>query len=187
MSDTSEGAVATALNRRTGDSVLMIMSAPDRSAAVDGGQRMTSARSSRLRIAVTSVIGAALCTGVALVHVGDQGGLTAFAEPDWIGWGYRLVELGGVALAVLLVSQRATVLTWFGALLIGLGPGIGYLLSRTSGLPGDDDDIGNWSETLGAVSLVIEGALVVLALVVLLHVLSRRSAADHGARGFVAA
>ena len=44
---------------------------------------------------------------------------------------------------------------------------IGYVLSRTSGLPGFTDDIGEWSEPLGLASLVFEGLLVCLSAVVL--------------------
>ena len=44
---------------------------------------------------------------------------------------------------------------------------IGYILSRTSGLPGFTDDIGEWSEPLGLVSMVFEGLLVCLSATVL--------------------
>jgi len=50
------------------------------------------------------LVGALLALAVSAVHIADQGGMTAFASPDWIGWGYRLIEAGGVltALALLL-------------------------------------------------------------------------------------
>ena len=35
------------------------------------------------------MVGALLALGVAAVHVADQGGVTAFTSPDWIGWSYR--------------------------------------------------------------------------------------------------
>ena len=44
---------------------------------------------------------------------------------------------------------------------------IGYILSRTSGLPGFTDDIGEWSESLGLASMVFEGLLVCLSATVL--------------------
>ncbi len=37
------------------------------------------------------------------------------------------------------------------------------VLSRTTGLPGSTDDIGNWSQMLGAVNLLTEAALILLA------------------------
>lgn len=39
--------------------------------------------------------GALLALAVATVHVADQGGITALAPPSWIGWGYRVIEVGG--------------------------------------------------------------------------------------------
>jgi hypothetical protein len=42
-------------------------------------------------------------------------------------------------------------------------PIIGYILSRTSGLPGSDDDIGNWTDSLGLASLWVEGAVLLTA------------------------
>ena len=46
--------------------------------------------------------GALLAVAVAAVHVADQGGITAMASPAWIGWGYRLVEIGGIVTALIL-------------------------------------------------------------------------------------
>jgi hypothetical protein len=40
---------------------------------------------------------------------------------------------------------------------------IGYVLSRTVGLPQIGDDVGNWSDPLGTVALLTEGMTVVLA------------------------
>ena len=44
---------------------------------------------------------------------------------------------------------------------------IGYILSRTSGLPGFTEDIDEWTEPLGLASLVFEGLLVCLSATVL--------------------
>ena len=40
---------------------------------------------------------------------------------------------------------------------------IGFVLSRTTGLPNSTGDIGNWSEGLGLASMFVEGAVVVLS------------------------
>jgi hypothetical protein len=40
---------------------------------------------------------------------------------------------------------------------------LGFVLTRTVGLPDAMDDKGNWSETLGVWSLITEGLLVVLS------------------------
>ena len=42
---------------------------------------------------------------------------------------------------------------------------IGYAISRTAGLPGDDgEDVGNWLEPRGLASLLVEGVVVLLVL-----------------------
>ncbi len=129
---------------------------------------MAPSRSShRIRVSL-SVLAAVLCVGVALIHIDDQGGLTAFDDPDWMGWGYRLLEVSSVvvALALLALPKRLPVPCWLAAFLIGIGPLSGFLLTRTVGLPGDHDDIGNWGP-LGVSSLFVEGTLILVALFML--------------------
>ena len=128
-------------------------------------------------------VGALLAVAIATVHVADQGGITALASPAWIGWGYRLVEAGGVltALILLLPGPAGTgpvrlgrvalgpawlgpaSLGWAAGALLGAGPFTGYLASRTVGLPGDPSDVGNWGYWVGTVSLLVEAALVLLS------------------------
>ena len=125
------------------------------------------------------LVGAILALAVAAVHVTDQGGITTLASPDWIGWGYRLIEVGGVLTALALVCLRSARpvpagLGWAAGVLLGAGPFAAYIASRTVGLPGDPTDIGNWGYWLGTVSLLIEAALVMLSLGMLLA-LRRRS------------
>ena len=114
--------------------------------------------------AAVRIVGALLALAVAAVHVADQGGVTAFGSPDWLGWAYRLVEVGGVLTAVVLLAPRASRLGWSAAVLLGVGPFLGYLVSRTVGVPGDSSDVGNWGYWVGTVSLFVEAALVVLAI-----------------------
>jgi hypothetical protein len=94
--------------------------------------------------------GALLAVAVAAVHVADQGGVTAFSSPDWIGWGFRLIEVGGVLTALaLLLPPMARLgpawLRWAVGLLLGAGPFAAYVISRTVGVPGDHSDVGNWA------------------------------------------
>jgi hypothetical protein len=135
--------------------------------------------------AAVHVVGAMLALGIAAVHVADQGGVTALTSPDWIGWGYRLIEVGGVATAlVLLLSPLAPqALAWAGwaaGALLGTGPFVAYLLSRSVGIPGDHGDVGNWGYWVGTVALFIEAALVVLSVSMLL---AHRQSAVRGASG----
>ena len=110
-------------------------------------------------------VGALLALAVAAVHVADQGAIATLADPGWIGWGYRLIEVGGVltALALLLRPARWGAFPWIAAVALAVGPLLGYLTSRTLGLPGDTGDIGNWSDWVGTVSLAVEAALIVLS------------------------
>jgi hypothetical protein len=124
-------------------------------------------------------VGAMLALGIAAVHVADQGGVTALTSPDWIGWGYRLIEVGGVlsALTLLLSPLGPRSLAWAGwavGALLGTGPFVAYILSRSVGVPGDPGDVGHWGYWVGTVSLLIEAALVVLSVRMLLAI--RRSA-----------
>jgi hypothetical protein len=129
--------------------------------------------------------GALLALAVSAVHVADQGSITALTSPSWIGWSYRFIEVGGVltALALLipwqiLLSRSAALsrsrlrpwaagLGWAAGILLGVGPFIGYIASRSVGVPGDAGDVGNWGYWVGTVSLFVEAALVVLSITVL--------------------
>jgi hypothetical protein len=50
---------------------------------------------------------------------------------------------------------------------VAAGPILGYVLSRGPGLPNYGDDIGNWTEPLGVLSLVVEGVLLILSATIL--------------------
>jgi hypothetical protein len=121
------------------------------------------------------LVGALLALAIAAVHVADQGGLTAFHTPDWLGWAYRLIEVGGVLTAVTLLLARRGWVGWAAGVFLGVGPFVGYLASRTVGVPGDPGDVGNWGDWVGTVALVVEAALVVLAIGMLLAQLRRSS------------
>jgi len=114
------------------------------------------------------LVSALLALAVAGVHVADQGGITAFNSPDWLGWSYRLIEAGAVLTALMLLLPRSRWLGWAAGALLGIGPFLGYLASRSIGLPGDQHDVGNWGYWVGTVSLIVEAALVVLCVGMLL-------------------
>jgi hypothetical protein len=109
---------------------------------------------------------------VALIHLLDLHD-TYLASP-YKGWLYLALIVGSLASAALLLrgdDRRG----WLGALLLPAGAFAAFVWSRTVGLPGGADDIGNWWEPLGLASLFVEGALVVLSGAVLF---SRTSLAD---------
>jgi hypothetical protein len=144
-------------------------------------------------------VGALLAVAIAAVHVADQGGITAMASPAWIGWGYRLIEAGGILTAMVLLLPGAArpgparlgqvraagrrlgpaclgpaSRGWVAGVLLGAGPFLGYLASRTVGVPGDPGDVGNWGYWVGTVSLLVEAALVMLSVSMLLAARQRR-------------
>jgi hypothetical protein len=122
--------------------------------------------------------GALLALGVAVVHVADQGGITSFNSPDWLGWSFRLIEVGGVLTAILLLLPWSGRLGWAAGALVGLGPFLGYLATRSVGLPGDPGDVGDWGYWVGTVSLIIEAALVVLSVAALMAAWRRQRPVD---------
>lgn len=143
-----------------------------------GGLAAASSTAGAAGIALT---GALLAVAVAAVHVADQGSVTALADPAWIGWGYRAIEAGGLltALALLLAVPAGRALSrlgWAAALLLGAAPMLGYLASRTIGVPGDAGDVGNWGDWVGMVSRFLEAGLIVLSVSMLLAQRARTAA-----------
>ena len=121
------------------------------------------------------LVGALLAVAVAAVHVADQGSITTLASPHWIGWGYRLIEVGGLLTAAAVLLARPAWLGWAAGILLGVGPFLGYVASRSVGVPGDHGDIGNWGYWVGTVSLVVGAALIVLSAGMLLVLRERPS------------
>jgi len=121
------------------------------------------------------VVASGLLIAVAIIHLQDQGGLLGGESPTWLKYGYYLIEIGSLisALAVL----RGKVIGWVLGLAFTVGPFVGYVLSRSVGVPGDPGDVGNWGYLLGTVSLLVEGSFVILAA----FCLTRLSRAERGA------
>jgi hypothetical protein len=110
------------------------------------------------RVTVRFVAGL-LAVAVAVAHVADQGGVTALAAPQWLGWSYRLVEVGGVVTALGLAWRRSVLAATWAGLAVGTVPFLGYLASRTLGTLADPADVGHWSDWAGTVALLVEAAL----------------------------
>jgi hypothetical protein len=107
--------------------------------------------------------GAFLALAITTAHVADQGGITLLTTPTWLGWAYRLIEVGGVLTALALLWPRSANLGWAAGVLLGVGPFLGYLASRTVGVPGDPGDVGNWTDWVGTLALVVEAGLVTVS------------------------
>jgi hypothetical protein len=99
--------------------------------------------------------------GIAVIHVLDAPG--TFEGVKYIFWLYIAVIAGAIPFSLLLLqwpSRRA----WAGPALLAAGPLVGYLLTRSVGLPGDSEDIGNWLDPLGMASMFVEVAVLSLSL-----------------------
>ena len=91
---------------------------------------------------------------LAAIHILDLPG--KFAETPYLGFAY----VGMIATAVLLIERiltknRAT--DYLAAIALSAAVMIGFVINRTVGMPGAMDDIGNWFEPLGFLSLFVEG------------------------------
>ena len=109
---------------------------------------------------------AALCVVTAVIHLEDQNWFSFDKTPGYVQVGYVFLEIAGLVTAWLLLT-RPDRTAWLLAAGVGLGPFVGYVLSRGPGLPGYTDDKGAWSEPLGVVSLIVEGLLFLTALAAL--------------------
>src|SRR5581483_10145824 len=87
--------------------------------------------------------------GIAWIHLLDLS--DKLKETPYLGVAY-IGLIAGCAVAAALRDRRGFLLAG------GLAAATlaGYCLSRTVGLPAATDDIGNWTETLGILSLVAE-------------------------------
>src|SRR3954467_1839955 len=129
----------------------------------------TSRRGVRGWEIIARVVGALLCAAVAYIHIKDQGGIIGAKDPAYMQVGYYMIEVTAAVDGLMLLTRRGSLTAWFLAIGVAAGPFVGLVLTRTTGLPGAMDDIGNWSETLGVVSLVVEGALFLLAAPLFVH------------------
>jgi hypothetical protein len=110
------------------------------------GQQVADAR-------LLTIIGLA---GIGVIHLLDS--VETFDETRWLFWAYVALMAATIIVGGALLHRPTT--RWFEAAgLLALMPVIGFVLSRTTGLPGSDDDIGNWTDGLGLASLWVEGAV----------------------------
>jgi hypothetical protein len=106
---------------------------------------------------ITTIVGLA---GIAAIHIMDLPG--KFAETPYLAWGY----LGIIAACGILIERIATAQRkqdYAAAAFLSVGVLLGFILDRTTGMPGATGDIGNWFEPLGLLSVVVEVWAVVQA------------------------
>ncbi len=106
-------------------------------------------------------VAAMLLLGIALIHVIDV--KDKFEEVPYIGVLFLALIATSLILAVLMMRSDDPMI-WLAAAGLAGSTIIGYVLSRSTGLPGEGGaEVGNWWESLGLASLFVEGAVVLLA------------------------
>jgi len=98
--------------------------------------------------------------GIALIHLLDSIG--KFQETPYMGWMYGGLMLSCLAVAAALVRANSRE-AWLAAIALPATAIVGFVLTRTVGLPQATEDIGNWSEPLGLAALFVEGAVIAVA------------------------
>ena len=112
------------------------------------------------RDATARSVGIVGLLGIGLIHLLDSIG--KFSETRYIFWMYIGLIIGSIAVAGLLLHRGGRI-AWGAAGLLALSAIVGYVFSRTTGLPSAKGDIGNWTEPLGLAALFVEGCLVALS------------------------
>ncbi len=133
---------------------------PRAMASVDGGLA-AAPRADAQTSAVARGTGAVGLAAIGLIHLLDAPG--KLDETPYMFWLYLALIAGCLLGAALLVRAHSR-LAWTTAAILGASPFIGYILDRTTGLPGAMGDIGNWTESLGMASLFVEVCVVALSL-----------------------
>jgi hypothetical protein len=111
--------------------------------------------------------------GIGLIHLLDS--VDTYSETRWLFWAYVALMAGTIIVGGALLHRPDA--RWFAAAaLLAATPIVGYIFSRTTGLPGAHDDIGAWTEPLGLASLWVEGAVLAISSYALALVAATRPA-----------
>lgn len=119
---------------------------------------------------------------IGVIHLLDSIG--KYSETRYLFWMYVALIAGSIAVAGLVLFTRSRTAFLAAAGLAGSAL-IGYVLSRTTGLPSAMDDVGNWTEPLGLASLFVEGSVVALSLAAFFRTRGIGTPATADARGRV--
>ena len=115
------------------------------------------------RLRIGELAGIAGLGAIVAIHTSELSG--KIEETAYLGFGYVLLIMASVV-SIVLLAQR-DVRGWVLGGLTALATFVGFVLTRTTGLPGAHGDVGNWRESIGVWSLIAEAAVVVLAAVMI--------------------
>ena len=99
--------------------------------------------------------------GIAAVHILDLP--SKWEEVRYLGIGYVGIIIVSIFLAERVIT-KPTRLDYLASAAVGASVIVGFIINRTVGMPGAMDDIGNWTEPLGMLSLIVEVLVVQQAL-----------------------
>ena len=105
--------------------------------------------------------------GIAVTHLTDLP--EKIDEAPYMAVMFCGLIVSSAVLGVLLVTGRNAALVWPLAGAVGALPLIGYVLSRSVGLPQLEDHVGDWLNPAGVASLVFEAVLVAISVSRLSH------------------
>ena len=109
------------------------------------------------------LLGIASLGAVIAIHTSELSGKTE--ETAYLGFGYVLL-IAASLVAIVLIAQR-DLRGWILAGLTAASTMVGFVLTRTVGLPNATGDIGNWGEVIAIWSMLAEAIVLTLALVAL--------------------
>ncbi len=91
--------------------------------------------------------------GIVGVHIADLP--PKWEEARYIAWMY----IGAIIFGLFLIDRlvvKTSKRDYLASSFLSISVLLGYIVNRTVGMPGAKDDIGNWFEPLGFLSIVIE-------------------------------
>jgi hypothetical protein len=109
---------------------------------------------------VARAVGAVALGALALIHVEDLP--DTITSSQLIGVEYLGLIAASVVVAGVLLN-RSGARVWLAAAALAGSAMLAYTLSRTTGIPGDHGDVGNWRCALGLAALTVEAMIIMIA------------------------
>jgi hypothetical protein len=112
--------------------------------------------------AVLRATGIFLLMSLAAIHIVQL--VPTFQQTPVLGVGYLFVIAAAVVVGARLVKgHQSAFQLWLPVAALGVGVFLGYAFTRILSTPLDNQDVGNWSCTLGMAALFVEGLMVAVA------------------------
>lgn len=123
------------------------------------GDGLPRQRGARVLVAAALAVAVWFHVGVAVDHL---------EEVPYLGWSFVAFIVVAAAIAGSLLVESRTV-AWVAAFALCVATLATYAVSRTVGLPGASDDVGDWSSPAGIICAAAEIVVAVVAAAVLIR------------------